>query len=253
MDGQAIVTVSAAVVALVQLAKWAGLDDSKGPLGVLVLSLLGVAFWGWSQNDFTRETGFTYFAGWIAVMTSAAGVYGFTRATGDGLTKMKGTGNGLALLVLLVGSVTLAGCASLPRIQPLPAEVEHADRDIKAVTGNLLQLLTMSAAVMNTVSKLEDEAARSGLVPTAADAKFDAAMVAYADASDAAVKGLTSGALKTWPQLRSAVEPILARGQTLIDTAAQIGAIKTKATSFLAQLRDLLSAAVGEFMFGGAR
>lgn len=254
MDGQAIVTVSGVVVALTQLVKWGGLPDSKAPWSVAGLSLLGVAFWGWSRADFSQATAFEYLAGWIAVATSAAGVHGFTRATGEGLAKMRGTGNGLGVLfAVLLGSVTLAGCASVPRIQPLPAEVAQADQHVTAVTGNLLQLLTMSAAVVNSVSKLEDEAARSGLVPAEVDAQFDAAMVAYADASDAAAKGLASGALKTWPQLRAAVEPVLARGQSLIDTAAQIGAIKTRASSFLTQLRDLLSAAAGEFMFGGGR
>lgn len=80
MDGQAIITVSAAVVALTQLIKWAGLPDKKGPFAVLVLALVGVAFWAWTQGDFSRATAFGYFAGWIAVATSAAGVYGFTRA-----------------------------------------------------------------------------------------------------------------------------------------------------------------------------
>lgn len=95
MDGQAIVSVSAAVVALVSLVKWAGLPDGKAPIGVLVLSLLGVGFWGWSRADFTQATAFEYFAGWIAVMTSAAGVFGFTRSTGDQLAKMRsGTGDG---------------------------------------------------------------------------------------------------------------------------------------------------------------
>lgn len=94
MDAQAILTVSAAVVALVQLVKWAGLPDSKGPLGVLVCSLLGVAFWAWAEDDFSRTVAFGYFAGWIAVMTSAAGVFGFTRSAGDALVKMRGTGDG---------------------------------------------------------------------------------------------------------------------------------------------------------------
>jgi hypothetical protein len=84
MDGQAILTVSAAVVALTQLIKWLNIiPDRWGPSSVLVLSLVGVAFWGWSQGTFTRTTGFEYFAGWIAVTTSAAGVFGFTRAAGD--------------------------------------------------------------------------------------------------------------------------------------------------------------------------
>lgn len=79
MDAQAIITVAATVVALVQLVKWSGLPDSKGPLAVLGLSLLGVAFWGWSTGTFSRTQAFGYFAGWIAVSTSAAGVFGFTR------------------------------------------------------------------------------------------------------------------------------------------------------------------------------
>lgn len=86
MNAEAIVSVSAAVVALTQLAKWSGLHDSKGPLVVLVLSLVGTVFYGWSSGDLTRTEAFGYFAGWITVATSAAGVYGFTRASGLGLT-----------------------------------------------------------------------------------------------------------------------------------------------------------------------
>lgn len=88
MNGQAIVSVSAAVVALVQMVKWGGLPDRLGPPAVLLLSLIGVAFWGWSTGDVTRATAFGYFAGWIAVSTSAAGVYGFSRASGEALTRM---------------------------------------------------------------------------------------------------------------------------------------------------------------------
>jgi hypothetical protein len=81
MDAQAILTVSAAVVALTQLIKWASvIPDKWGAVSVMVLSLVGVAFWGWSSGDFSRASAFAYFAGWIAVTTSAAGVFGFTRA-----------------------------------------------------------------------------------------------------------------------------------------------------------------------------
>jgi hypothetical protein len=80
MDGQAIIAVSAAVVALVQLTKWAGLPDKAGPLAVLVLAAVGVGLWGFSQGTFSRETTFDYFAGWVAVALGAAGTFGFTRA-----------------------------------------------------------------------------------------------------------------------------------------------------------------------------
>ena len=88
MDGEAIISISAAVVALTQLIKWAGVPDKVGPLAVMVLSLLGTGFWGWSVGTFERMQAFTYFAGWIAVTTSAAGVFGFTRAGGDAVHRV---------------------------------------------------------------------------------------------------------------------------------------------------------------------
>lgn len=90
MSGQAIITVSAAVVALTQLLKFANvINDRRGPLGVLVLALAGVAFWGWTTGDFSRASAFGYFSGWIAVSTSAAGVFGFTRSVPDAVTATK--------------------------------------------------------------------------------------------------------------------------------------------------------------------
>lgn len=89
MDGEAIISISAAVVALTQLVKWGFVPDKYGPLSVLVLSVLGVGFWGWSVGSFERTQAFAYFAAWIAVATSAAGVFGFTRASGEAMAKMK--------------------------------------------------------------------------------------------------------------------------------------------------------------------
>lgn len=87
MSGQAILTVSASVVALTQLLKWSkAISDQRGPLAVLVLALLGVAFWGWATGDISRASAFGYFAGWISVATSAAGVYGFTRSGPESVT-----------------------------------------------------------------------------------------------------------------------------------------------------------------------
>ena len=46
MSAEAIVTVSAAVVALTQILKWSGaVRDAHGPLVVLGLALLGVLLW----------------------------------------------------------------------------------------------------------------------------------------------------------------------------------------------------------------
>lgn len=93
MDGQAIVSVSALVVAFVQLAKWGFVPDRYGPLAVLVFSVLGVATWGvdqWQRFHLVPQI-FDYVAGLAAVMTSAAGVFGFTRSTGDAISKMRAT------------------------------------------------------------------------------------------------------------------------------------------------------------------
>lgn len=83
MDAQAIITVSAAVVALTQLIKWLGLPKTWGAVTVLGLSALGVLLWVYTQNAFVRQNTFALFSGWISVATSAAGIYGFTRAGSD--------------------------------------------------------------------------------------------------------------------------------------------------------------------------
>lgn len=89
MTGEAIVSVSASVTVLTQLVKWAGLQDSKGPFAVLILSALGVALWGFSVGTFERTQTFSYFAGWIAVASSSAGFFGFTRAVASAVTATK--------------------------------------------------------------------------------------------------------------------------------------------------------------------
>lgn len=95
MDGQAIVSVSAAVLGLVQLCKWRSwIPDRYGPLAVMAFSAAGVALWGYSTGTFERAQAFDYFAAWIAVTTSAAGVYGFSRASGEALTKMQAPPSG---------------------------------------------------------------------------------------------------------------------------------------------------------------
>ncbi len=89
MDGAAIVAVSTTVTALTQLLKWASaIPDKYGALAVMVLSVIGVAFWAWSEGSFDRAQSFNYFSGWIAVMTSAAGIFGFTRAASGAVSSM---------------------------------------------------------------------------------------------------------------------------------------------------------------------
>lgn len=160
----------------------------------------------------------------------------------------------IPILALLVGLAGAPGCASLPRIPQLPAQVETVtDRDLTAVVGNLEQLLTLATRAALSVSRIEDEAARNGVISATADAKFDAAATAFYTAARTASDRLVHAGLSSWPEIRSLVAPVLERGQQLIDLASGIGAIKSKVAGFLAQLRDTLSAAAGELLFGGAR
>ena len=94
MDAQATLTVASVVVALTQLVKWAGLPDKLGPIVVLALAAFGTIFWGWSLGTFERTQAFGYFAGWINVALTAAGTFGFTRATVAAVTSGKAPPSG---------------------------------------------------------------------------------------------------------------------------------------------------------------
>jgi hypothetical protein len=88
MNAEAIMTISAAVVGLTQLLKWMGMSNRYGSVAVMGLSLVGILAWAYSQEVLPARTElFSYFAAWIAVATSAAGVFGFTRAAHEQLTK----------------------------------------------------------------------------------------------------------------------------------------------------------------------
>lgn len=89
MSAQDVLTVSIAVGILTQFAKWQGVPDGHGPILVLVLSLIGVGFWGYSVGNFGRETSFLYFSGWLSVSLNAAGIFGFTRRAASAVTALK--------------------------------------------------------------------------------------------------------------------------------------------------------------------
>ena len=86
MNGEAIMTVTVAVVSLVQLAKWAGVPQKWAPAAVFLLAALGVGLWCFSQGSVERAAIFGIFAAWVAVSTAAAGVFGFVRQAAETLT-----------------------------------------------------------------------------------------------------------------------------------------------------------------------
>lgn len=85
MDAEAIVTVSALVVAIATLLKWAAPGDSISGVRALALvfflSGLGVGAWVFSlATPIDRTWTFGILSAWAAVATSAAGVFGFASA-----------------------------------------------------------------------------------------------------------------------------------------------------------------------------
>lgn len=91
MDSQTsfdVITISAAVVTLVQLAKWAGLSDHWGPLAVMVFSIMGMGLYGYSHGHaFAGVMVWEYFTATINVALAAAGIFGFTRATAASVSR----------------------------------------------------------------------------------------------------------------------------------------------------------------------
>lgn len=89
MDATSIALVSAAVVGLTQLCKWTNLiPDRFGPLAVMAWSAIGVLLWAWSEDRLQRSLAFDLFSGAIVIALAAAGIYGYTRAAAESVTRL---------------------------------------------------------------------------------------------------------------------------------------------------------------------
>jgi len=54
-----------------------------------------VALWSYSAGNYERTMAFEYFAGWVAVFTSAAGAFGIINGGAEAVTAMKGAPSAL--------------------------------------------------------------------------------------------------------------------------------------------------------------
>lgn len=90
MDAKAIVAVSTSVVMLLQVLKASGLAGRWGLLVAGLLSIAGVAIWGYSAGTFSRATAWDFTAGWIAVFSSASGVFAIVNRGAQAVEIVKG-------------------------------------------------------------------------------------------------------------------------------------------------------------------
>lgn len=83
IDSEALVTISAAVVALTQLLKVLRLPKTWGVPMVFGVSALGVLLYAYSQvpEPWNRHFVWSAFSAWVVVTTSASGAYGLVKDT----------------------------------------------------------------------------------------------------------------------------------------------------------------------------
>jgi hypothetical protein len=85
MDAADVLQIAAVVVPLTEVVKFSRrVPESAGVPVVMLLSALGVGLWAVSQDSAFTDA-FGLFAGWVTVVISAAGVYGFIRETRAGV------------------------------------------------------------------------------------------------------------------------------------------------------------------------
>jgi hypothetical protein len=88
MNADSVIAISALVVALSQLIKWAIPNDRMSGMAALLivamLSAVGVGAWVFSLSTSVDKTWtFGILSAWVAVMLTSAGVFGFVNtATG---------------------------------------------------------------------------------------------------------------------------------------------------------------------------
>lgn len=82
MDSQDIVLISGAVAGLTRLLVMLGVPHRYRAAVVIITTTIGIALWAYTQPELASQTNvFGYFTCWIAVATSAAGVYELTGKT----------------------------------------------------------------------------------------------------------------------------------------------------------------------------
>src|SRR5690606_24577355 len=96
---------------------------------------------------------------------------GRVRRAAGGVT-MRAIRATFALLIVPVLVMVSVGCAgrAVPDLPDLPPVVEGVEQDVYAASAKALGVLTSAARLVDAISRVEDQAARQGLIPANADA-----------------------------------------------------------------------------------
>jgi hypothetical protein len=123
---------------------------------------------------------------------------------------MKSTIRSLIALTLAL-ALSSAGCGGLKTAPHLPDLKATSDKDVRASIMYVYGVLQASADVLNSASKLEDDAAKSS--PTAVPANVDqAARKLFVDAATqikTTTQAIDTHAITDWTQIQQRVNPII--------------------------------------------
>lgn len=151
--------------------------------------------------------------------------------------------------VLLIATVSI-GCGGAQIDVPSPpAVVEGIDQNLQLAKIKGLQLLVDAAKVANRISIIEDEAARSGVIPANVDMQFDAAMLAFVRAMRSAEIRLNA-ADATWDDIREHLSPLLIQLDRLMGIVDGLKSGTTGLKAWVTTLREIVAEGFYEILNG---
>lgn len=156
---------------------------------------------------------------------------------------------GLILSLVMLAGVGCGG--TVPQLPDVPAAVEGAEQGVYDGANKALAVLNAALELVDTISLVEDQEARSGNIPPEADVVFDRAIVAYLDAQDTAREAIVQG-VQTWDELRAHLQPVIDRVNDLTLLADQVGVIRSRFKEWIDALaRIVMGSLTGSPVYGG--
>lgn len=130
----------------------------------------------------------------------------------------------LSLVLCLSAALTFWACgAKVPPVQPLPAASPVIEADVKAFSVHGLRLVNLIIDIADEASRIEVTFRDAGVVPAAAQTRIDAGFRAFTAKMRPVVTAIETGAIKSWPELKAKLDPVLVDLQSIIDAVKGAG------------------------------